>query len=151
MICLWQGRVKPPGHASILPSPSEAMWNSSVESPIMAHSRDGGPPRAEPMMMAFEPSPMGERLRPPKRSAMNSRLLKRMVSPREKPPLDRRSSPATTMSMDDGTIRTSRGKARCKSSFLACQLSVFFAPARIGWSRSRVLVLRWSYELQNTL
>jgi hypothetical protein len=26
-------------------------------------------------------------------------------------------------------------------------LVVFFAPARAGWSRSRILVLRWSYEL----
>jgi hypothetical protein len=27
---------------SILPPPFEAVWNSSVESPIMAHSGDGG-------------------------------------------------------------------------------------------------------------
>jgi hypothetical protein len=36
---------------SILPSPSEAMWNSSVESSVMAHSGDGGPPWVEPMTM----------------------------------------------------------------------------------------------------
>jgi hypothetical protein len=35
-------------------------------------------------------------------------------------------------SFGDGTIRTSRGKARYKSSFLVCQQSMFFAPARIG-------------------
>jgi hypothetical protein len=29
-------------------------------------------------------------------------------------------------------------------------LSVFSAPVRIGWSGSRVLVLRWSCELQST-
>jgi hypothetical protein len=38
---------------SILPSPSEAMLNSSAESPIMAHSGDSGPPWAEPMMMVL--------------------------------------------------------------------------------------------------
>jgi hypothetical protein len=38
---------------SILPSPSEAM------SPIMARSGDGGPPRAKPLMMVSEMSPMG--------------------------------------------------------------------------------------------
>jgi hypothetical protein len=36
---------------------------------------------------------------------------------------------ATKESFGEGTIRTSRGKAHCKSSFLAHQLSVFFAPA----------------------
>jgi hypothetical protein len=76
---------------SILPSPSDVVWNSSAESPIMAHSGDDSPPRAEPMMMAYESSPMGERLRPPKQSVMNSRLPKRMVSPREKPSHDRHS------------------------------------------------------------
>jgi hypothetical protein len=38
-------------------------------------------------------------------------------------------------------------KARCKSSFLVCQLSMFFHGQDIGWSRSRILVLRWSCEL----
>jgi hypothetical protein len=69
---------------SILPSLSEVVWKSSTESPVMDHSEDGGLPWAEPMMMASEPFPMGERLRPPKRSVMNSRLSKRMVSSREK-------------------------------------------------------------------
>jgi hypothetical protein len=36
----------------------------------------------------------------------------------------------TVRSVDEGTIGTSRGKARCKSPFLARQLSVFFAPLR---------------------
>jgi hypothetical protein len=43
----------------------------SVESPVLVHYWDGGPPRAESMMMASKPSPMGERHRPPKRSVMN--------------------------------------------------------------------------------
>jgi hypothetical protein len=68
---------------SILPSPYEVMWNSSTESLVITHSRDGGPPRVEAMTTAHEPSHMGERLRPLKQSEMNSRLLKQMVSPRE--------------------------------------------------------------------
>jgi hypothetical protein len=56
------------------------------------------------MMVAPEPSPMGERLRPLKRSAMNSRLPKRMVSPREKTSHDRCSPSAATASADEGTI-----------------------------------------------
>jgi hypothetical protein len=91
---------------SILPSLFEAMWNSSVESPVMAHSRDGGLPWAKPMTMASEPSPMGERLRAPKWSTMNFRFPKRVVSPREKPPHDRHSPSAVTASADDGTIGT---------------------------------------------
>jgi hypothetical protein len=51
---------------SILPSPSEVVWNSSMESPVMAHSGDGVPPWVEPITVALETSPMGERLRPPK-------------------------------------------------------------------------------------
>jgi hypothetical protein len=56
------------------PSPSEAVWNSSVESSIMAHSGDGGPLQVEPMKVASEPSPLGARFRLLKHSAMNSRL-----------------------------------------------------------------------------
>jgi hypothetical protein len=37
---------------------------------------------------------------------------------------------STEESFNERTIGTSRGKARCKSPFLACQLSVFFSPAR---------------------
>jgi hypothetical protein len=136
---------------SILPSPSEAVWNSSAESPIMACSGDGGPLWAQPMSMASEASPMGERLRSPKRSAINSRLPKLMVSPREMPPHDSHSPSTVTASDDDGAIGTSRGKARYKSSFLACQLSVFFAPTRPGWSGSCISVQRRSCELQSTL
>jgi hypothetical protein len=135
---------------SILPSPSEVMWNSSTESPIMARSGDGGPPRAEPITIESEPSPMGERLRPPKRSVMNSRLPKQIVSPREKPPHDRWSQTAASASTDDGTIGTPRGKARYKSPFLAPTASAFCTD-KIGWLRSHVTVLRWSCELRSTL
>jgi hypothetical protein len=65
---------------SIPPSPSEAVWKSSAESPIMAWNRNGGPLWVEPMMAASEPSLLGERLRPPKQTAINSRLRKQMVS-----------------------------------------------------------------------
>jgi hypothetical protein len=77
----------------------------------MVYYGDGGPPRAEPMMSVSEPFPMGERLRPPKRSVMNSRHPKTMVSLREKPSHDEHSPPAVMVSTDDGTIRMSRGHA----------------------------------------
>jgi hypothetical protein len=51
----------------------------------MAHS-DGDPLLVVPMKIASELPPLGERLRPPKQSAMNSRFPKRTVSIREKPP-----------------------------------------------------------------
>jgi hypothetical protein len=136
---------------SILPSPFEVMWNSLVEFPILARSEDGSPSRVEPMTTAGESSPMVERLRPPKQSTMNLRLLKRMVSPREKTSHDGNSPLAATMSADDGTIETSRGKVHCKSPFLVHQLSVFSTLPRTGWLRSCVPILRWSCELQSTL
>jgi hypothetical protein len=115
---------------SILPSPFRAAGNPSAVSPVIAHYGDDDPLRAEHMTTAFEPPPMGERIRPPKRSAMNSRLPKQMVSPREKPSHNKHSPPMATMSTNDGTIRTSRGKECCKSPNLAHKLSVFFALAR---------------------
>jgi hypothetical protein len=115
---------------SVLPSPSRAVGNPSAESPIMVCCGDSGSPWAEPMTMVSELSHMGERLRPPKQSAMNSRLPKRMVSLREKSPHNKRSPPTAMATVDDGTSRTSRVKAHCKSSFLAHQLSVFFTPVR---------------------
>jgi hypothetical protein len=51
----------------------------------MAHS-DGDPLWVVPMKMVPKSLHLGERLRPLKQSAMNSRLPKRTVSPREKPP-----------------------------------------------------------------
>jgi hypothetical protein len=48
--------------------------------------------------------------------------------------------------MDEGTIEMSRGKARCKSPFLAHELLVFATPANYGVVKimhsSSVVVLR---------
>jgi hypothetical protein len=57
------------------------------------------------MAQTSEPSLLGERLRSLKQSMMNSRLLMRMVLPRQKP------LSIVTASVDEGTIRTSKGKA----------------------------------------
>jgi hypothetical protein len=65
----WEGRLEPPSLA-------EYVWNSSVESLIMARNGDRGLLWVEPMKAASEPSPLGERLRPPKQSVMNLRLPK---------------------------------------------------------------------------
>jgi hypothetical protein len=92
--------------------------------------------------MALESSSWGERLRRPRRSTVNSRLPKQMVLPRARQTSVGLMPMETKESFGDVTIRTSRGKARYKSPFLACQLSVFFAPTRIGWSRSIIPVLR---------
>jgi hypothetical protein len=59
-----------------------------------------------PMTATPKPYPRGERLRKPKRPMMNSRLPKRMVSPREKLLHDKRSPSTMTASTDDGTIGT---------------------------------------------
>jgi hypothetical protein len=47
------------GYDMVVAGVGEAVWNSLAESPIMARSGDDGPPWAEPMTMAFDPSPMG--------------------------------------------------------------------------------------------
>jgi hypothetical protein len=130
VICSWQGRMEPWCHAfldsgGVPPSLPKAMWNSSMESPIMAHSGDNGLLWVEPAMVASEMSLLGERLWSPKQSVVNSRLPKQMVSLREKPPHDRHSSLATTVSADEGTIRMSRGKMRCKSAFLRVNCRCF--------------------------
>jgi hypothetical protein len=115
---------------SILPSPFEDVGKSLTEFPVVVHGEDGGSLWVKPMTIVSETSPEGERLRPLKWSAMNLRLPKRMVSPRKQPPHDKHSLLVATTSGDDGTIKTFRGKAHCKSSFLVCQLLVFFAPVR---------------------
>jgi hypothetical protein len=61
---------------------------------------------------------------------MNSNLPRQMVSQREKPSHVKHSPSVVMVSVNEGTIGTSRGKARYKSPYLACQMSVFFAPAR---------------------
>jgi hypothetical protein len=45
------------------PSPLEAVWNSSVESSIMSHHGDGGPPWVEPMKVMPKSFLQAERLR----------------------------------------------------------------------------------------
>jgi hypothetical protein len=104
----------------------------------------------EPMAATSKLSLLEERLRPTNQLVMNLRLPKWMVLLREKSQHDRNSPLAVMVSTDEGTIGTSGGKARYKSPFLARLLSVFSAPIRIGWSRSRVPILRWSCELQST-
>jgi hypothetical protein len=54
----------------------KTMWNSSVESFVMARNGDSGSQRVEPMKAASESFLLGERHMPLKKSAMNSRLLK---------------------------------------------------------------------------
>jgi hypothetical protein len=66
----------------------------------MARSRDGGLVWVEPMKAAPESFLLGERLRPPKQSAMNSRLSKRTVLLREKP-LHVKHSPSAEMASAD--------------------------------------------------
>jgi hypothetical protein len=61
---------------------------------------------------------------------VNSKLSKWMVLPRARPMSVGLLLLAMKRSFGEGTIRTSRGKAHCKSPFLAHQLSVFFALAR---------------------
>jgi hypothetical protein len=98
--------------------------------------------------MAPKTSLEGERLRPLKQLAMNLRLPKWMVLPREKPPHDRHSPSLATVSTNDGTIRTSKEKARYKSPFLVCQLSLSFASAR--YSVVRIVCSCLEMVLQTT-
>jgi hypothetical protein len=108
------------------------VWNSLIESSIMAYNGDSSPPWVEPRRVASESLPLGERLRPPKQSAMKSRLPKRMVSSPEKQPYVKCLLLAKMASADEGTIGKSRGKGHCKSPFLAHQLLVFSTPANYG-------------------
>jgi hypothetical protein len=71
-----------------LPPPPEAMSPSSEDSSRMV-CRYGNPLCTIPMNMAPESFPSGERLRSPKRSVMNSRMPKQIVSPGVSPTLVR--------------------------------------------------------------
>jgi hypothetical protein len=113
-----------------LPSPLDAVRNSSTESSIMTHCGVDAPLQVELMKAAPAAPLLGERHRPLKQSVMNSKFPRRTVSPRENPPHIKHSPSAAMMIADEGTIRACRGKLRCKSIFLAHQLSMFFAPAR---------------------
>jgi hypothetical protein len=118
----------------------------------MAHNGDGDPLWVEPMKGASESLLLGERLRLPKQSMMNLRLPRQPVSPREKPLHVKHSPLVETVSADEGSIETSREKARCKSLFMARQLSVFFTPTRymvikIMCSSSEVVLRTRKYTL----
>jgi hypothetical protein len=136
MLQLQWGRTGPPccttwrkGGRSFFPA--RRSENSSVESLIVARCVVDAPLRVEPTKMAPSLPLIGDRLWPQKYSVMNSKFPRRTGLPRENPPHARR-SPSVVMAIeDDGTIRMSRGVARCKSSFLACQLSVFFCTSKI--------------------
>jgi hypothetical protein len=92
----------------------------------------------------------GERLRPPKQLAMNSRLPKWTVSPREKPLHIKRSPSAETASVSEGTIRTSKEKALQHPLPGTPNVSVFSHWQDIGLSRSSILIQRWSCEQCST-
>jgi hypothetical protein len=89
------------------PPPLQAMWNSLVESSIMAHCGDGGPLRVEPMKVVPEFLLLGERLRLPKLSMMNSKLPRQMISLWKKPQHVKRSLSTEMVSRDERTIGTS--------------------------------------------
>jgi hypothetical protein len=74
--------------------------------PIMVCYRSGGSPRVGPVMMAPEPPPRGEGLRLLNQFAMNSRLPKRMVSPKEKCLDGECSPPVAATNADDRSIGT---------------------------------------------
>jgi hypothetical protein len=96
-----------------------------VESSLLEDSprvvcREGDPLLTIPTNMAPELCSWGERLRWPRQSVMNIRLPKWMVLPGAKLTPVELLSLVMNQSFGDGSIRT----------FLACQLSVFFALAR---------------------
>jgi hypothetical protein len=82
----------------------ETVWNSLVESSIMAYNGDSSPPWVEPRRAASESLSLGERLRPPKQLAMKSRLPKQMVSSLEKQPYVNCLLLVKTASTDEETI-----------------------------------------------
>jgi hypothetical protein len=80
---------------------------------------------------------------------MNSKLPRWIVSPSEKPLHIKHSPSVEKVSTDEGTIRTSIGKAHHKSPFLVRQLLVFFAPANYGVvkiARSSFEVVMWTMK-----
>jgi hypothetical protein len=113
-----------------LPLVPDAAPSSLEDSPKAARIVDG-PLWTIPTNMAPESRSWGESLRWPKRSMMNSRLPKWMAMPGARlTSVGLLLLVMTNESFGDGAIRTSRGKACCKSPFPACQLLVFFAPVR---------------------
>jgi hypothetical protein len=111
-----------PEHSPSLETESSSLGDSSR----MAFS-DGNPLRVMPHTTAPESPPSGDGLKLPEWSVMNSRSPEWMASVlSELDTKQKRVSPVATMGyIDEGTIRTSRGKACCESPFLARQLSCF--------------------------
>jgi hypothetical protein len=83
-------------------------------------------------------TPLGERLRPPKQSVMNSNLPKRTVSLSEKPPHVRCSPSVATVRVDEWTIGTSRGKHATNPPTWRTNYYYFLHWQITGWSRSRI-------------
>jgi hypothetical protein len=102
----------------------------SLDESSRAVCKDGDPLCTIPTKMVPESPSTGERLRRPRRSAVNSRLPKQMVSPGARPMSDRLLPLAMKESLGEITIGTSRGKAYYKSPYLARQLSVFLPSTR---------------------
>jgi hypothetical protein len=112
------------GNPKVPPTPEVAP--SSLEDSSRVVCKHGDALCTILMNMALESHSWGERLRRPMQSALNSRLSKWMVLPKARLALVGLLPLATKESFHEGTIGTSRGKACCKSPFLAHQLSVFF-------------------------
>jgi hypothetical protein len=77
--------LHPQGSGSPELPPSPKVVSPSSESSSGVVCRDGGPLCTIPTKTVPESCPLGERLRQPKRSAVNSRLPKQMVSPGASP------------------------------------------------------------------
>jgi hypothetical protein len=128
-----------PGDPEVSPMPDVAP--SSLDDSSRVVRRDGDPMWTIPTNMAHESHSLGERLRRPRRSVVNSRLSKWMVLPRDRLTPVGLLPLATNESFGEGTIGTSRENTCCKSPFSTRQLSVFFAPARY-----RVVKIACSYS-----
>jgi hypothetical protein len=137
-----------PGDPELPPTPEVAPPPS--EEYLRAVCKDGDQLCTIYTKMVPESPSSGERLKRPRRSTVNSKLSKQMVSPRARPTPVGLLPLATNESFSEVTIRTSKGKACCKSPFLVRQLSIFFSLTRYRWSRSHIPVLRWSYEQLGT-
>jgi hypothetical protein len=102
--------LHPQGTRSLELSPSSEIVSPSSKSTSRVVCKDGDPLCTIPTKMAPQSPPSGERLRRPKRSVVNFRLPKQMVSLGMSPtsfvllPLE------TKVSFGEKTIRTSRGK-----------------------------------------
>jgi hypothetical protein len=122
--------VAPSGAEGSRAPPMPEVAPSSSKDSLRVVCNDGDLLCTIPTNTARESHSWGERLRRPRRLMVNPWLLKRMVLPGARPTPVGWLLLATKASFDEGTIETSRVKARYKFPFLAHQLSVFFAPTR---------------------